>query len=446
LERLMELIRIEQDIISEVQASLEDQFSNVRSVKMSAFNPKQGIGTLVNHVAEGDNAHNAHVTPIYQTSTFGFPDVDTGAQRFSGDAPGYIYTRLSNPNLDQTAAKIAVLEGLDLLRAQPGRDPQEIVSAHLCASGMAAITTAIQSCVKNGETIIAQESLYSATYIYLKEFASRQDIQVIFLKDPAVENWEKAFHDHPEATLAYAETPANPTMALVDLEAVAGIAHRHQAWLMVDNTFATPYCQRPLTLGADVVVHSTTKYLSGHGVVIGGAVVSSHPEFMRHELAFNCKIMGGCASPFDAWLTHIGLKTFELRMQRHCENAMRIAQFLEKHPGVSRVFYPGLESHPDHALACHQMHSFGGMISFELKGGLQAGVRLMEQVRTCSLAVSLGNVDSLICHPASMTHSTVSREEREKMGLSDGLVRFSVGIENIEDLLADLDQALSYSH
>ena len=259
---------------------------------MGDFNPKQGIGTLVNHIAEGNNAYNAHVTPIYQTSTFGFPDVATGAQRFSGDAPGYIYTRLSNPNLDQTAKKIAALEGLDLLRAQPDRAPDEIVSAQMCASGMAAITTAIQSCVKNGETIIAQESLYSATYIYLKQIASRFDIQVVFLKDLSAQSWEKAFQAHPKATLAYAESPANPTMALVDLEAVAGIAHQHQAWLMVDNTFATPYCQRPLTLGADIVVHSTTKYLSGHGTVIGGAVISAHPEFMRQEFAFNNKIMG----------------------------------------------------------------------------------------------------------------------------------------------------------
>lgn len=410
---------------------------------MNPLNPNQGIGTLVNHVAEGDNAHNAHVTPIYQTSTFGFPDVATGAQRFSGEAPGYIYTRLSNPNLDQTAAKIAVLEGIDLLRAQPNRAPEEVVSAHLCASGMAAITTAVQSCVKNGQTILAQESLYSATYIYLKEFAARLNIEVVFLKDPSAQNWEEAFHNHPKTALAYAETPANPTMTLVDLEAIAAIAHRHGAWLMVDNTFATPYCQRPLTLGADVVVHSTTKYLSGHGVVIGGTVVSSHPDFMRNELAHNCTIMGGCPSPFDAWLTNIGLKTFELRMQRHCENALKIAQYLEEHPAVSRVYYPGLESHPDHRLAARQMHSFGGMLSFELKGGLQAGIHLMENLHTCSLAVSLGNVDSLICHPASMTHSTVSREEREKMGLSDGLVRFSVGIENVEDLIADLEQGLS---
>ncbi len=411
---------------------------------MSAFNPKQGIGTLVNHIAEGDNAHNAHITPIYQTSTFGFPDVATGAQRFSGEAPGYIYTRLSNPNLDQTARKIAALEALDLLRAQPDCNPQEIASAQMCASGMAAITTAIQSRVKNGETIIAQDSLYSATHIYLKEIAARQDIHVVFLTDLSPECWEKAFREHPGTTLAYAESPANPTMALVNLEAVAEIAHRHQAWLMVDNTFATPYCQRPLTLGADIITHSTTKYLSGHGTVIGGVVVSSHPEFMQHEFAFNYKIMGGCPSPFDAWLTNIGLKTFELRMQRHCENALKIAQFLEGHPKVSRVFYPGLESHPDHALACRQMHTFGGMISFELKGGMQAGIWLMEHVQVCSLAVSLGNVDSLICHPASMTHSTVSREERETMGLSDGLVRFSVGIENTEDLLTDLDQALAY--
>jgi methionine-gamma-lyase len=211
---------------------------------------------------------------------------------------------------------------------------------------------------------------------------------------------------------------------------------------MVDNTFASPYCQRPLTLGCDVIIHSTTKYICGHGLIIGGAVVSHHPEFVSGPLYSTLKILGGNPSPFDCWLANIGLKTFELRMQRHCENAMQVAQFLESHAAVARVFYPGLPSHPDYAIAKKQMHAFGGMITFELKGGLQAGETMMNHVHLATLAVSLGNVDTLIQHPASMTHSAVPRADREHAGITDGMVRLSVGVEDVEDILADLDQAM----
>jgi methionine-gamma-lyase len=411
---------------------------------MRATNPRHGLSTLVNHVAEGGDPLLSHVSPIYQTSTFYFPDVATGAALFKGEQPGYIYTRLSNPNQEQVAAKIAALEGLDLIRAQPERPVEEIVAAQVLASGMAAITTAVLARVKGGQTIIAQGLLYSATYNFLKEFATQYGIRIVWLDDPSPESWQAAFEQAPRAVLAYAETPVNPSMAIVDLAAVAEIAHLHQAWLMVDNTFATPYCQRPLTLGADVVVHSTTKYLSGHGLIIGGAVVSRHVDFIHNALHNTLILLGGCASPFDSWLTNNGLKTFELRMERHCQNAMQVARFLENHPKVGRVDYPGLDSHPDAALARRQMSAFGGMMSFELKGGFSAGVALMEHVQVCVLAVSLGNLDTLICHPASMTHVTVSAETRQAMGISDGQVRLSVGIENIEDLLEDFEQGLSY--
>jgi methionine-gamma-lyase len=265
---------------------------------------------------------------------------------------------------------------------------------------------------------------------------------VVWLHQLEVQDWEEAFQAHPDAVLAYAETPANPTMAIVDLAAVAEIAHRYGAWLFVDNTFATPYCQRPLTLGVDVCLHSTTKYLSGHGMIVGGAVVSRHPEWVRKELYSLLKTLGGSASPFDCWLAALGLKTFELRMQRHCENAMQVARFLQDHPKVEKVYYPGLQTHPGYEIACRQMSSFGGMISFELKGGLAAGEAMLNHVRLMTLAVSLGNTDTLIQHPASMTHAGVPREERLKVGLTDGLVRLSVGIENLEDILADLEQAL----
>jgi methionine-gamma-lyase len=409
---------------------------------MQPVHPKHGLGTLVIHFGEMRNPLFAHVMPIYQTSTFCFPDVSTGAAIFRDEEPGYIYTRLNNPNLEQLANKIAVLEGLDLLRARPDRPAAEMVAGQVFASGMAAITSAILARVKTGQTIIAQEAVYSASYNFLCDLSSLYGIQVVWLRDCSLPAWDVAFRDHPEAVLAYAETPANPTLSLVDLAGVAEIAHQHQAWLLVDNTFATPYCQRPLSLGADVVVHSTTKYLSGHGLIIGGAVASTHVEYIHLELTRVMKILGGCAAPFDSWLANIGLKTFELRMQRHCENAQVVARFLEAHPAVERVYYPGLESHADHALACRQMTGFGGTMAFELRGGLSAGAAMMNRVQVATLAVSLGNVDTLICHPASMTHSNVAREARLLMGVSDGLVRLSVGVENVEDLVADLEQAM----
>jgi methionine-gamma-lyase len=308
---------------------------------------------------------------------------------------------------------------------------------------MAAISAAILARVKTGETIVVQESLYSNAFNFLDKIAPRMGIQVIWVKDTSTSGWEAALRANPSATLVYAETPANPSMLVVDLSEVAEIAHQHDCWLVVDNTFATPYCQSPLSLGADVVVHSTTKYLSGHGVIIGGVVISSRLDYMRQDIPLIMKTLGGAPSPFDAWLANLGLKTFELRMQRHCENAMAVARFLEAHPAVSRVHYPGLENDPGNAIANKQMHAFGGMLSFELKDGLEAGEALMNRMRVATLGVSLGNVDSLIQHPASMTHFSVPPVERLKMGINDGLVRFSVGIENLDDILADFEQGLA---
>jgi len=311
-------------------------------------------------------------------------------------------------------------------------------------SGMAAVTSAILARVKTGDTIIAQKSLYGATFNLLNDLAPRYGIKVIFLGDDiSLPAWEKELKQHPEASMLYCETPANPTMALVDLQGVAELAYKTGAWVMVDNTFATPYCQRPLTLGCDVVIHSTTKYLSGHGTMIGGSVVSRHPDYVHKELFSMLKILGGSPSPFDCWLSNIGLKTLEIRMERHCASALKIAQFLEGHPAIDRVYYPGLESHPDHALAKKQMHGFGGMITFDLKGGLKAGEHMMNNVKLATLAVSLGNVDTLIQHPASMTHASMGKEARLDAGITDGLVRLSVGIENVEDIIADLVQAMA---
>lgn len=409
---------------------------------MREFSPLYGLGTIVTHFAEGHNPHHAHVTPIYQTSTFSFPDVATGMAVYKGEQPGYIYSRISNPNPDQFALKIAFLEALELLGQQPELRPEQVVAGKAFASGMAAISAGILARVQTGDTIVAQEALYSNAYNFLSRVAPRLGIQVVWVRDTSAAGWESAFRDHPRAKLAYAETPANPTMMVVDLKMLAEMAHQHECWLMVDNTFATPYCQRPLSLGADVVVHSTTKYLSGHGVLLGGAVASPHLDYVQTELYWMLRTMGATPSPFDSWLANTGLKTFELRMQRHCENAMEVARYLEAHPKVSAVHYPGLPGDPGHAVAGKQMHAFGGMLSFELKGGLEAGISMMEKTRLATLAASLGNVDSLIQHPASMTHGSLASEDRLRMGITDGLVRFSVGIENIEDILADLEQAL----
>jgi methionine-gamma-lyase len=410
---------------------------------LKAIKANQGLSTLMNHIDVGEDAFRAHITPIYQTSVFTFPDVATSAQIYSGEKKGYTYTRSANPNVSQLEAKFAVLEGLDLLRSNSEAAVDEILEARVFASGMAAISSAIFARVGQGDTMLSQRSLYGGTYGFLDDIAPRVGIRVIFVDDNTEDGWAAALEKHPESSLVFAETPANPAMEIVDLAMLARMAHEHGSWLMVDNTFATPYCQRPLTLGADVVVHSTTKYLSGHGVIIGGAVVSTQLEYMRQEVDRQRKRLGGAASPFDSWLVDMGLRTFELRIQRHCSNAMMVAEHLAAHDKVEQVYYPGLESHSGHAIARKQMSDFGGMLSFELRGGFKAAETMLNSVQVATLAVSLGNVDTLIQHPAGMTHRHVPPEVRQEMGISDGLIRLSVGIENADDLLADFDQAMA---
>ena len=416
---------------------------------MSKISSTYGIGTIVNHCQEGANPLHSHVSPIFQTSTFGFPDVATGAAIFAGEQKGYIYSRAGNPNVDQLAKKYAYLEGLDLIRQNPDVDPDEIVAGRVMSSGMAAISSAVMGHLTAGDKAIVQRELYGNAYRFFNEVAPRVGIQVVWVDSLDADVWESTFDAHPDAALAYVETPANPTLSIIDLKAIVDLAHAHDAWAMADNTFATPYHQRPLTLGYDIVAHSTTKYLTGHGVVIGGAVISRHvDDYMNNKkdgVGLLARVMGPAVSPFDAWLANLGLKTFEIRMQRHAENAMTIARWLEEHPQVDKVHYPGLESHPGHEIAKKQMfNGFGGMISFELKKGFDAGVAVMNHVQLATLAVSLGNVDALIEHPASMTHAGVPPEERRKVGITDGLVRLSVGIENVEDLIADLDRAMGF--
>jgi len=413
---------------------------------MKYISAQHGISTLVTHFSEGDNPYYSHITPIYQTSTFGFPDAETAGKIFAGNQEGYFYTRSDNPNAAQLARKIAMLEALDLLKQQPHEVIEKVAMGKVFASGMAAISAAILGRAQAGDTIIAQRILYGNSYRFMNELAPRLGLKVVWVDKPDREGWESALDAHPHAELVYAETPANPALDMVDLHELAKITHAHNAWLIADNTFATPYHQRPLSLGCDVVVHSTTKYLAGHGFVIGGALISTHLEYASPQggVGLIGRVMGAAPSPFDCWLANIGLKTFELHMRRHADNAMTLARWLSDHPKIKRVFYPGLKEHPGHDIATRQMtNGFGGMIAFELRGGYHDAVKLMENLKLATLAVSLGNVGSLIEHPASMTHRSVPPSERLRANITDGLVRFSVGIENIEDVIADFEQSLN---
>lgn len=368
----------------------------------------------------------AHVTPIYQTSTFVFKDVDQGARRFAGEEAGYIYTRLGNPTQTELEEKMAALEGSE--------------AAIAAGSGMAAISTALMTLLKKGDHVVAGDTLYGCTHSLINDLLPDYGIDVTLVDTSDLKNVEKAMRKNTR--VVYVETPANPTLKIVDLDAAAKIAHKFGARLVVDNTFMSPYLQRPIEHGADVVVHSATKYIGGHGDVVAGIIAGSKELLDTMRIPY-LKDFGGIIAPFDAWLLLRGLKTLGVRMERHCFNAQKVAEYLENHRMIERVYYPGLASHPQHELAKRQMDGFGGMICFEVKGGLEAGKVLMNNVKLITLAVSLGCVDSLIEHPASMTHSPVPREERLKAGITDGLVRLSVGIEDVEDIIADLAQALS---
>ena len=362
--------------------------------------------------------------PIYQTSTFAFENVEQGAARFAGKAEGYIYTRLGNPTVRALEKSVAELEN--------GED------ARACASGMAAISTAVLSVVKKGDHVVSTEGLYGGTHKLFFGILSNFGIEFTLVNSSKASRVRDAVRGNTK--LVYIETPTNPKLVLTDLRAVSKIAKKEGIVTMVDNTFMSPVLQRPIELGIDVVVHSLTKYLGGHSDLVGGVVVGSK-SFIK-KLDPLLKNMGGTLGAFDAWLTLRGTRTLWIRMERHNENAVAVAKFLEKHPKVERVHYPGLESHPQHELAKRQMSGFGGVLSFELKGGLEAGRKLLNSVKLCTLAVSLGAVETLIEHPASMTHAIVPNEERLKAGITDGLVRLSVGIEDSADIIEDLKQAL----
>ena len=388
---------------------------------------KMDFSTRAVHAGYQKNEHGALATPIYQTSTFIFDSAEQGGRRFALEEAGYIYSRLGNPTNTQLEEKLASLEGAE--------------DALSKGSGMGAITSVIWTHVKAGDHIVAAKTLYGCTFAFLNHGIEKFGVEVTFVDTSNPENVRAAMKENTR--LVYLETPANPNMLISDIEAISKIAHEQEGCIVVvDNTYNTPFIQRPLELGADVVVHSATKYLNGHGDVIAGFVVGSL-EFVTQVRLFGLKDMTGAVlSPFDAYLINRGMKTLALRMEKHCANAQKVAEFLEAHPAVASINYPGLKSFPQYELAKKQMNLPGAMIAFELKDGLEAGRQLMNTVELCTLAVSLGDCETLIQHPATMTHSPYTPEERAESGIAEGLVRLSVGLEGAEDIIADLKQAL----
>ncbi len=407
---------------------------------MSKSFPLTGISSVAIHGADNNHAESSHLTPIYATSTFTFDTAEQGMERFASLDKENIYSRWGNPTFKNAEQTIAALEAFNLFN-EDGTPLQ--LKALLHASGQAAMATLFMANLQSGDTILSHFSLYGGTYELFHKVLQQTGIKIIIadLRDLTVA--EEALKNNPSIKLVHLETPANPTIQCVDIEEITKLAKQRNILVSVDNTFATPYLQQPFKYGVDFVFHSTTKFLNGHGTAIGGVLVGKDIELMKTKVWKWHALLGGNGNPFDAFLLITGMKTLELRMERHCDNAMKVAKYLEQHPAVALVNYTGLPSHPDYHLSMKQMKHPGALMSFELNGGLEAGKRFIDKLQMCVRAVSLGTVDTLISHPASMTHFSVPREERMKFGITDGLIRLSVGIENVADILADFEQALA---
>ena len=391
---------------------------------MKDIKGKRMMTRIIHAGQHPDPATGAVSTPLYQTSTFAFKDANHGAACFRGE-PGYKYTRLGNPTTEALEVNIATLEhGCGALGA---------------ASGMAAINAVYLTCLDQGSHIVATEALYGPSRTVLETEYTRFGVEPTFVDSSRPDNVANAMR--PETKLVYIETPANPTLKLTDIAACAEIAHERGALLAVDNTFASPFLQNPLVLGADIVVHSMTKFINGHTDVVAGMIVAKEEEILARLRQVHCNV-GGTMDPHQAWLVLRGVKTLGLRMERAQANTLALARFLTEHPKVAWVRYPGLETHPQHDLMMKQMRGGGAVMSFGVEGGYEAGMRLINSVDLATLAVSLGGIETLIEHPASMTHRGISPEERKAAGISDDLVRIAVGCEQYEDLEEDLAQAL----
>jgi methionine-gamma-lyase len=394
---------------------------------MTSKKADYGFATLaIHHGYNPLDYHGALNPPVFLTSTYAFATSRAGSDIFAGEAEGYIYSRVGNPTVSVLEKRLAALEGGEAGLAT--------------SSGVGALTAVIWTLLKSGDEIVADQMLYGCTFGLLEHHIRRFGIETRFadLTDP--KNLKKALG--PKTRMVFTETPSNPNMRIVDIAAIAEICRRAGVPLVVDNTYCTPYLQRPLALGADIVTHSATKYLGGHGDLIAGAVVASKEMVDQFRFVGIKELNGACISAFDAFLILRGLKTLALRMERHSATAEKLARDLEAHPAVERVYYPGLDSHPHKQVARRQMRLMGGMMALELRGGLEAGRAFMDGVEVATRAVSLGDAETLVQHPASMTHATYAPDERARHGFTDGLVRLSIGLEDYEDLRADLIGAL----
>jgi methionine-gamma-lyase len=387
---------------------------------------KLGFNTKLVHAGMSKDPLGSAVTPIYQTSTFAFDNAQTGADRFAGRDDGFIYTRIGNPTIRAMEKNVAELEnGFDGVAT---------------ASGMGAVSVIYMTLLSQGAHLVSTGSVYGPSRGLIEKQFSRFGVEYTYVDTSDLENVRAALR--PTTRMLYLESPSNPAMLVTDIRAASELAHRHGAVVVVDNTFASPHLQKPLDLGADIVFHSVTKFINGHADVVGGIIVAKDRELYR-QLRAMMVILGVNMDPHQAFLVSRGVKTLALRVERAQQNAMKVARWLESHPKVAWVRYVGLESHPQHELVTRQMTGFGSMISFELTGGYEAGRHLMDNVRLATLAVSLGGVETLIEHPASMTHAGMSQADRLEGGITDGLVRYSVGIEDVDDLIADLEQAIA---
>lgn len=399
-----------------------------------------GWSSTAIHGGNIPDPNHAHLTPIYASSTFCFDTAEQGMERFASIEKEMIYSRYGNPTFKVCEQKIAALEAFGMKDENGG--PLQL-KALLHASGQAAMSTLFLSTLQTGDKVLSHHSLYGGSHELLTKLLHQNGIEAIIEDLRDLNRAEDIIKNNKSIKLIHLETPANPTIQCVDIEALSKLAKQYNKIISVDNTFATPYLQQPFKYDVDFVIHSTTKFLNGHGTAIGGVLIGKDIQFMKTKAWKWHSLLGGNANPFDAFMLTQGIKTLEIRMDRHCDNAMQVSKFLSGHPAIATVNYTGLESHPDYAVCKKQMRHPGPMMSFELKGGLKAGKRFINKLQMCVRAVSLGTVDTLLSHPATMSHASVPREDRIKFGITDGLIRMSVGMENITDILNDLEQAFS---
>ncbi len=406
---------------------------------MKNNNTYKGFGTTAIHAGLNEHIANAHLTPIFATSTYTFDNATQARQRFTGEDAGSIYGRFGSPSITEVENKIAALETYGFVNSSGNKVAAKGI---MHSSGMGALTTLFLSTLQKGDKILSHFSLYGGTQEITNKLLPELGIEIVIADLRDLQKAEDAIKNDSTIKLLYIETPANPTLQCVDIEALVHLAKKYNLKTACDNTFATPYLQQPFKYGVDFIMHSTTKFLNGHGTAIGGILLGTDVEFMNTKATKWHRLLGANSNGFDAFLLSNGIKTLEVRMERHCHNATEVAAFLQHNNAVAIVNYHGLPTHPDYYTASKQMNHAGALMSFELKGGYQACTTFLDKLQLCTHAVSLGTTDTLLTHPASTTHYGVPTAEREQYGITDGLIRLSVGIENIQDILADLEQAL----